>query len=190
VQAIDSSEKSQGREGDKVVTNGVAVGHNNHRRLIMASAFHDPLSPFSDPHRDAPWPATPHTAADLPPTLVRAPSAQSQVAAIDTNISNGTNGGLGTGPWGKEPQIYGQPEPGLISPQSTKPSNGQALEKPEPYLRVRITALDRNRRDILVRFDAQASLPQSNGNHSTHLAHRPISQTLRVLRTGTYPDLM
>lgn len=124
----------------------------------MASAFHDPLSPFSDPHRDAPWPTTPHTAADLPPTLIRAPSTQSQVAGIDRSISNGTNGGLGTGPWGKEPQIYGQPEPGLISPQTTKPSNGQTLEKPEPYLRVRITSLDRNRRDILVRFDAQASL--------------------------------
>lgn len=156
----------------------------------MASAFHDPLSPFSDPHRDAPWPTTPHTAADLPPTLVRAPSTQSQVAAIDRSISNGTNGGLGTGPWGKEPQIYGQPEPGLVSPQTTKPSNGQPLEKPEPYLRVRITALDRNRRDILVRFDAQASLHRSNVNDYAHLANRQTSQTLRAPRTGTYPDLM
>jgi len=156
----------------------------------MASAFHDPLSPFSDPHRDAPWPATPHTAADLPPTLVRAPSTQSQVAGIDRSISNGTNGGLGTGPWGREPQIYGQPEPGLISPQATKPSNGQPLEKPEPYLRVRITALDRNRRDILVRFDAQASLCRSNANHYAHQAHRQTSQTSRAPRTGTYPDLM
>lgn len=146
----------------------------------MASAFHDPLSPFSDPHRDAPWPATPHTAADLPPTLIRAPSTQSQVAGIDRNNSNGTNGGLGTGPWGKEPQIYGQPEPGLISPQTTKPSNGQTLEKPEPYLRVRITSLDRNRRDILVRFDAQASLRRSNADHCS-----PGTQTNLTNFTGT-----
>jgi PX domain len=155
---------------------------------IMASAFHDPLSPFSDPHRDAPWPTTPHTTADLPPTLVRNPSAHSQVAPIDTGISSSTNGVIGTGPWGKEPQIYGQPEPGLISPQTTKPSNGQPLEKPEPYLRVRITALDRNRRDTLVRFDAQVSLhgrtrtlvltdTQTNLSNFTGTTYRNISRT-------------
>ncbi len=57
----------------------------------------------------------------------------------------------------KEPQIYGQPEPGLISPEANKLSNGNKLEKTEPYLRIRITGLDRNRRDILIKFDAQAS---------------------------------
>lgn len=59
------------------------------------------------------------------------------------------------GPFGREPQIYGQPEPGLISPATNRASNGQSFEKSEPYLRVRITSLDRNRRDILIKFDAQ-----------------------------------
>ena len=53
--------------------------------------------------------------------------------------------------------MYGQPEPGLISPSSNKTSDGTTLERLEPYLRVRITGMDRNRRDILIRFDAQVS---------------------------------
>jgi hypothetical protein len=64
-----------------------------------------------------------------------------------------------TGPFGKEPQIYGQPSPGLISPGVG--SNGTKYERNEPYLRVRITGLDRNRKDILLRLDAQVSLPLS-----------------------------
>ncbi|KAF7965075.1 hypothetical protein HWV62_688 [Athelia sp. TMB] len=62
------------------------------------------------------------------------------------------------GLYGKEPRIYGQPEPGLISPEKAAAADGTPLAKPEPYLRVRITALDRNRRDILLRFDAQVRL--------------------------------
>ncbi|KAG8986443.1 Vacuolar protein sorting-associated protein 17 [Tulasnella sp. JGI-2019a] len=63
-------------------------------------------------------------------------------------------------PFGKEPQIYGQPSPGLVSPNN----NGNTKhEKTEPYLRVRITGLDRNRRDILVRLDAQTNLPNFTG---------------------------
>jgi hypothetical protein len=59
------------------------------------------------------------------------------------------------GLYGREPQIYGQPEAGLISPEVS--SNGASFERHEPYLKVRITGLDRNRRDILVKFDAQVS---------------------------------
>lgn len=62
------------------------------------------------------------------------------------------------GLYGREPKIYGQPEPGLISPQATVGSNGVKFEKREPYLRARITGLDRNRRDILVKFDAQVRI--------------------------------
>ena len=64
---------------------------------------------------------------------------------------------LGDGLYGKEPQIYGAPEVGLISPHETVSSNGTKFEKAEPYLRVKITGLDRNRRDILVRLDAQVN---------------------------------
>jgi hypothetical protein len=120
----------------------------------MSFADNDPLSPFHDPHRqdDAPvWPTKPHSPTDPHPTLVKPAAASSGIA------SEVPGGGPSTGPWGKEPQIYGQPEPGLISPRESTTSNGQNFEKPEPYLRVRITALDRNRRDILIRFDGQVS---------------------------------
>lgn len=116
----------------------------------MSFADNDPLSPFNDPHRqdDAPaWPTKPHSPTDPHPTLV-------QAAAVTSALANGPS----NGPWGQQqPQVYGQPEPGLISPRESTTSNGQNLEKPEPYLRVRITALDRNRRDILIRFDGQVS---------------------------------
>ncbi|KZP00228.1 hypothetical protein CALVIDRAFT_533871 [Calocera viscosa TUFC12733] len=62
----------------------------------------------------------------------------------------------------KTPQIYGQPEPGLITPQNSA-VNGARLERSDKYLRVRITALDRNRKDILIRLDAQTNLPNFSG---------------------------
>ncbi|EJU06605.1 hypothetical protein DACRYDRAFT_74130 [Dacryopinax primogenitus] len=62
----------------------------------------------------------------------------------------------------KIPQIYGQPEPGLITPQNSA-VNGERLERPDQYLRVRITALDRNKKDILIRLDAQTNLPNFSG---------------------------
>ena len=58
----------------------------------------------------------------------------------------------------KEPQIYGQPTPGLLSPQLNTAANGAKFERDGQYLRVRITGLDRNRRDIIARIDAQVSL--------------------------------
>ena len=122
----------------------------------------DPLSPFHDPHRQEPepetapaWPSVPYSAADPPPDLVTPVRAPQPLSPAPTSSLDGN--GPSTGPWGREPQIYGQPDPGLISPRETTASNGTNLEKPEPYLRVRIIALDRNRRDILIRFDAQVS---------------------------------
>ncbi|KIY49439.1 hypothetical protein FISHEDRAFT_41755 [Fistulina hepatica ATCC 64428] len=100
-----------------------------------------------------PWPTTAHDPGSPVPGLRRAPS--SNPATPD----KGPTPGL----YGKEPQIYGQPEAGLISPHETTASNGTRFEKPEPYLRVRITALDRNRRDVLIRFDAQTNLANFTG---------------------------
>ncbi|KAF8913776.1 Vps5 C terminal like-domain-containing protein [Gymnopilus junonius] len=119
----------------------------------------DPLSSTSsifaggDDSQTPPWPTTPHSpgasitnmrrASPAPPTPEKGPSP---------------------GLYGKEPQIYGQPDVGLISPRETVGSNGVKYEKPEPYLRVRINGLDRNRRDILVKLDAQTNLSNFNGN--------------------------
>ncbi|KAJ7584367.1 Vps5 C terminal like-domain-containing protein [Mycena floridula] len=102
---------------------------------------------------EPPWPTTPHTPKSPVPNLRR---ASSPPATPD----KGPTPGL----YGREPQIYGQPEAGLISPQETVGSNGTKFEKPEPYLRVRITGLDRNRRDILVKLDAQTNLQNFGGN--------------------------
>ena len=103
----------------------------------------DPLgSGFED--STPPWPTTPHSPNEHIPNLRRASPAPPP-------LDNGPTPGL----YGKEPQIYGQQEPGLVSPKDNITSNGQKFEKPEPYLRIRITGMDRNRRDILVRLDAQ-----------------------------------
>jgi hypothetical protein len=95
---------------------------------------------------DSPWQET--SPNPVTPGIERASTSSFQSA------DDGPTPGL----YGKEPKIYGQPEPGLISPRDVVGSNGANFERQEPYLRVRITGLDRNRRDILIRFDAQVSL--------------------------------
>ncbi|KAF8580603.1 hypothetical protein K439DRAFT_1356546 [Ramaria rubella] len=112
--------------------------------------MYDPLnSGFgSEPTDTPPWPTTPHTHQSPHPNLVK-----------PTSPSPSTS----TGQFGREPKIYGQPEPGLISPTTNKATNGAKFELNEPYLRIRITGLDRNRRDILVRFDAQTNLSNFTG---------------------------
>ena len=88
-----------------------------------------------------PWPTTPHSPGSSIPNLRRASTGPPPPEK-----------GPAPGIYGKEPQIYGQPEPGMVSPTEPLGSNGV---KPEPYMRVRINGLDRNRRDILVKLDAQ-----------------------------------
>ncbi|KAI0772117.1 Vps5 C terminal like-domain-containing protein [Trametes elegans] len=111
----------------------------------------DPLAVPNFPQDDPPWPTTPHAPNESLPNLPR-PSP-------NLNESRGPPAGL----YGKEPQIYGQPEPGLISPRINTSSNGVPFERREPYLRVRITSLDRNRRDVLIKFDAQTNLSNFTG---------------------------
>lgn len=100
-----------------------------------------------------PWPSTPHPPGSPIPNLRRAVSPRPKTPDV----------GPSPGLYGKEPQIYGQPEAGLISPRELVGSNGVGYEKPGPYLRVRITGLDRNRRDILVKLDAQTNLSNFTG---------------------------
>ncbi|KAF8639901.1 hypothetical protein AX17_001152 [Amanita inopinata Kibby_2008] len=118
----------------------------------------DPLSSSSnvgfannDEVLNPPWPATPHT-PDSVPSMFR-------TSSVPPAPEKGPTPGM----YGKEPQIYGRPEPGLISPRDNVGVNGAKYEKPEPYLRVRITGLDRNRRDILIKFDAQTNLSNFTG---------------------------
>jgi hypothetical protein len=106
------------------------------------SVFDPLVSGFED--STPPWPTTPHTPNQHIPNLRRASPAPPPL-----------DSGPAPGLYGKEPKIYGQQEPGLVSPKDNVTSNGQKLDKPEPYLRIRITGMDRNRRDILVKLDAQ-----------------------------------
>ena len=66
----------------------------------------------------------------------------------------------------REPKIFGAPGLGLLSPPAE--SSNQAVdvsrsgssgvkEMVGPYLRVRIGGLERNRKDLLIRFDASVS---------------------------------
>jgi len=109
----------------------------------------DPLSSTADifaaDDSTPSWPSTPHQPDSSIPNLRRASPPPTLTP----------DKGPASGLYGKEPQIYGQPEPGLISPHGALRSDGTKFEKPEPYLRVRITGLDRNRRDILIKLDAQ-----------------------------------
>lgn len=72
-----------------------------------------------------------------------------------------------SGPWGgssaastssstvpdlREPRIYGDPVPALPAPNEQQTKQSQA-----PFLRVRIAGVDRNRKDLLVRFDSSVS---------------------------------
>lgn len=108
--------------------------------------MYDPLgNTFQQPQSVPSWPATPHNpfaeGAILPkPSSPKPPSTPEKPPA---------------GQYGREPQVYGQPGPGMVSPSNN--GNGK-YDKAEPYLRVKITGLDRNRRDILIRLDAQVGL--------------------------------
>ena len=115
------------------------------RKLATIDMF-DPLSSTFGEEPQPPWPTTPRTPNTPIPNLPRPSSRPSSRPQTPDNRN---------GLYGRQPQIYGQPEPGLISPTLTTGSNGTRYEKVEPYLKVRITGLDRNRRDILVKFDAQ-----------------------------------
>ncbi|WVQ72254.1 hypothetical protein IAR50_001803 [Cryptococcus sp. DSM 104548] len=111
----------------------------------------DPLSPsddinggWSSPTSQAPSPLPPSPA---PPTTASSsgfsPAAPSSAAGL------------------REPKVFGAPGMGLVSPPPDasfdQKSNG-AKEQPRPYLRVRIGTLERNRKDLLVRFDASTNL--------------------------------
>ena len=131
-----------------------------------------------------PWPTTPHPPGSPVPNLRRA------LTPVPPTPDKGPSPGL----YGKEPQIYGQPDAGLISPRNTVGPNGVKYEKAEPYLRVRINGLDRNRRDILVKLDAQVCIftnfifvifADPLVSLFIDLA-RPISPTSMVQHIGTY----
>ncbi|WVQ64286.1 uncharacterized protein L199_002448 [Kwoniella botswanensis] len=68
--------------------------------------------------------------------------------------------------YSREPKVFGAPGLGLVSPPPTSKDGMMkssittaAKEPPSPFLRVRIGGLERNRKDLLIRFDASTNLP-------------------------------
>ncbi|EKM59310.1 uncharacterized protein PHACADRAFT_249717 [Phanerochaete carnosa HHB-10118-sp] len=97
----------------------------------------DPLSSTFGEEAQPPWPTTPRTPNTPIPNLPRPSSRPSSRPQTPDERNAGWN--------------------------ATTGSNGVKYEKAEPYLKVRITGLDRNRRDILVKFDAQTNLSNFSG---------------------------
>ncbi|TYJ57427.1 hypothetical protein B9479_001743 [Cryptococcus floricola] len=111
----------------------------------------DPLSPSDD--INAGWSSpTDHTA---PPPPSPAPPTTASSSGFSSAASSSA-AGL------REPKIFGAPGMGLVSPppdaQFDHAKTDGAKEPPRPYLRVRIGTLERNRKDLLVRFDASTNL--------------------------------
>lgn len=71
------------------------------------------------------------------------PSSPSATSSFGANTSDKV-------PDVREPRTYGEPVPALAEP---------TRQPTAPYLRVRIAGVDRNRKDLLVRFDTSVSRP-------------------------------
>lgn len=67
----------------------------------------------------------------------------------------------------REPKVFGAPSPSLAHPPASASASSEASGSGQQrqggggagYLRVRMGALERNRKDLLIRFDANVSLP-------------------------------
>ncbi|KAG9045479.1 Vacuolar protein sorting-associated protein 17 [Tulasnella sp. UAMH 9824] len=149
----------------------------------LANAFANSSSSSSSQTAPAPaWPATSHNPfADG--VILPKPSSPKPPGTPEKPPHTGLQGGPAN-PYGKEPQVYGQPPSGMVSPQNN--GNGK-FERGEPYLRVRITGLDRNRRDILVRLDAQTNLPNFTGTTYRNVS-RSYAEFQRFAEQITYSN--
>ncbi|WVQ82794.1 hypothetical protein IAT38_004926 [Cryptococcus sp. DSM 104549] len=120
----------------------------------------DPLSPaninagWASPSASPPTPTT--ALSPPPPTHSTTPTPTSASFASQPNSAASSS-------FVREPKVFGAPGFGLVSPppdgQGGQGQGGQAGKAREVYLRVRIGALERNRKDLLIRFDASANLP-------------------------------
>ncbi|WWC57566.1 uncharacterized protein I303_100098 [Kwoniella dejecticola CBS 10117] len=133
----------------------------------------DPLSPhninpsWSDTPTASSSFSTPHLTSDtLDPLPTSTSGFTSSVPSSTSTFSPSQS------EFDREPKVFGAPVPSLFSPTST-PSNGNGNGESvssagaarggsrdnAPYLRVRISGLERNRKDLLIRFDASTNLP-------------------------------
>ncbi|OCF34917.1 hypothetical protein I316_03464 [Kwoniella heveanensis BCC8398] len=135
----------------------------------------DPLSPsnINAGWAESPTDSTPSFSA-LPPLSGPASASASSASNFDTPTT-----ASGTG-FEREGKVFGAPGLTLVDPPSSSSSSstqrfasppnhnhaqqigstaGGRKEAPSPYIRVRIGGLERNRKDLLIRFDASTNLP-------------------------------
>lgn len=142
--------------------------------IVLPRAM-DPLSPPDDINAGWTSPSTslrfnqPSAADGTPPASAnysnRNASASENANGFGTYTSQGPGGGAVGGDVGagyREPVVFGAPGMGLVSPppesQSQQETAAGAAQQernvPRVYLRVRIGTLERNKKDLLIRFDA------------------------------------
>ncbi|KAL7421910.1 Vacuolar protein sorting-associated protein 17 [Cryptotrichosporon argae] len=118
----------------------------------------DPLSPH-DAWSSAPSSSDPYISAPISNPYAAAPASSSLTAS-------GSAGGAPLPPPPpasassthiRDPQVYGSPGAALVSPPPAADKDG-ATERAGPFLRVRIGGVERNRKDLLVRYDASTNL--------------------------------
>ncbi|OXG96290.1 vacuolar protein sorting-associated protein vps17 [Cryptococcus neoformans A2-102-5] len=112
------------------------------------------------------------TSATSNPYAERNVSASENANGFGAHNSTGLGSGIVGGDIGagyREPVVFGAPGMGLVSPppesafqQSQQETPGGAVQQerkaPRVYLRVRIGTLERNKKDLLIRFDASTNL--------------------------------
>ena len=98
----------------------------------------DPLSPS---HLASHW------ASSTSPRTATRPSSFAQ------NPNSPAKAATSSPPTPREPRVHGAPGMGLLDPSTTS-QGGKGV----PFLRVRIGGLERNRKDLLIRFDATVRL--------------------------------
>ncbi|RXK38440.1 hypothetical protein M231_04349 [Tremella mesenterica] len=103
----------------------------------------DPLSPANINAGWASSPTSPVRPLDAGPSLMT-PTSQGYSSSTQSPA--------------REPKVFGAPGMGLVSPPGATEEQGG---KVKPFLRVRIGGLERNRKDLLIRFDASVGISTS-----------------------------
>ncbi|KAK8844778.1 hypothetical protein IAR55_006628 [Kwoniella newhampshirensis] len=108
------------------------------------------MDPLASSNINPSWSNSPETPTNpLPP-----PSIQQQPPSPPSSSSTLTS------TFAREPKVFGAPGLGLVQPPENGASgSGNGRAGPALFLRVRIGALERNRKDLLIRFDASTNLP-------------------------------
>ena len=134
-------------------------------RLACHSLSYLTMDPLSPSKINPSWSNAPTT-----PSRTVTPSAQSPLPTSPLPASASSSSF-------REPKVFGAPGLGLVNPPSESSQASQAVdvnktmstaktqERQGSYLRVRIGGLERNRKDLLIRFDASVSSSQLDLPH-------------------------